>query len=298
MSSPLSRVGPLPARSKIISQGMGSFAKSPAPELPDEIKDLISIVAADAEVCQKIVATVNFTLASAHKRRRLHWFIDIGFVIADLLLLAIPYYTLQAFGVSADIANLIGSCSCLCVALGWQYLRFRNLELWLAGHGEAYLAGRIFRALELGIRYYSDYEKLSPLQHRRSRGILATRIQGVAVAYFVVYRKTKSTRFFRSQMRLQAKRSRNDVMTLVPGLVTASRQDISATMADLARLLIRTQTGYWHQTSDVARQGTRIPRRYTVSIWLASIIRETSVQVGMIAALATIVGAAVAVIGH
>lgn len=87
-------------------------------------------------------------------------------------------------------------------------------------------------------------------------------------------------------------------MTLVPGLVTASRQEVSDTTADLARLLIRTQTGYWYQTKDIARPGTRIPRRYTAGVWLVSFIRETAVQVSIIAAIATIVGAVVAVIGH
>jgi hypothetical protein len=174
----------------------------------------------------------------------------------------------------------------------------RKLELWLAGQGEAYVAGRIFGALELGVSYYSEYETLSPAQHRQIKDVFVIRIQRVASACFAVYRETKSTRFFKSQVRLQAKHSRNDIMTLVPGLVTASRQEFSDTTADLARLFIRTQTGYWYQTKDIARRGTRIPRRYTAGVWLASFLRETAIQVGIIAAIATIVGAAVAVIGH
>jgi hypothetical protein len=222
----------------------------------------------------------------------------LGSVLGTLSLFAIFYYTPRTFRVSADISSLISYFGAPCVMIAWQYFGFRKLELWIAGQGEAYVALRIFWALELGIWYYSEYESLSPAQHRQIKDLFAIRIQRMASAWFTVYREAKSTSFFKSQVRLQAKHSRNDIMTLVPGLVTASRQDVSAATTDLARLLIRTQTGYWYQTDDIARQGTRIPRRYTAGVWLASVVRETAVQVGMIAAFATIVAAVVAVFAH
>lgn len=190
-----------------MSQRIGRFAQSSAPELSDDIKDLLSEVAANKEVCQKIIGSVDSALATAHKRRWLNRPISIGFVLADLSLFAILYYTPLAFGVSADTSTLISYLGCPCVIIVWQYFGLRKLELWLAGQGEAYVAGLIFGALELGIWYFSEYESMSPAQHRQIKDVLAIRIQRVASACFAVYRETKSTRFFKSQVRLQAKHS-------------------------------------------------------------------------------------------
>jgi hypothetical protein len=150
-----------------MSQRIGRFAQSSAPELSDDIKDLLSEIAANKEVCQKIVDSVDSALVTAHKRRWLNRPISVGFVLVDLSLFAIFYYTPRTFGVSADISRMICYLSCPCVIIVWQYFGLRKLERWLAGQGEVYVAGLIFGALELGIWYYSEYESLSPAQHRR-----------------------------------------------------------------------------------------------------------------------------------
>jgi hypothetical protein len=196
-----------------------------------------------------------------------------------------PIYTL----LNSNNLNGIdtGNIPSICVFL-WLVAAGAFLGLWYVWREDcrdSYIADYLIRSLEIGLIYSAAPTN----QHVRDR--LAISIQRAAIRYSTAYRKSNSTSFFAAQVRTQAKSCRNDIISIVPALVTADRNEIEAINADLARLLIRSQTGYWYQTRDIARHETAVPRWNAIRISIASFIRDRSVQVAMLALLATIIAA-------
>lgn len=177
-----------------------------------------------------------------------------------------------------------------------QYFMMANWD-WRARYRDYYSASYLIRALEFGLRYH---EALADDRLRyndrlryydRLRDGFAESIQRSAVRYPMVYKRSISTRCFAGQVRARAKSCRNDIMSLIPSLVTASRSEVGAINDDLARLIIRSQTGYWYQTGDIVRREMPLPRKDAVKISVTSFIGDRSIQVAMLALTATLIAA-------
>jgi hypothetical protein len=85
-------------------------------------------------------------------------------------------------------------------------------------------------------------------------------------------------------------------LSLSPALVTADRDGIAEINRDLARLLIRSQLGYWYQTEDIVKRGAVIPRREAMLISIVTFIKDRSIQVAFIALIAALVAAILPII--
>ena len=254
-----------------------------AAELPGDIEKIIHDVAVNSEIAQEVIAKVKSELPASHTR---FYRISLRMLLMWLALIPLNLFLkayLASFGVNA------GMLSAIVVILELYILSYFD---WRSEYRDSYIADHLIRSLEFGLKYQAS------LTDERLRDGLAEMIQRTAIRYSVVYKKSGSTRFFAAQVRRQAKKCRNDIMSLIPGVVVAGQAEIEAINADLTRLLIRTQTGYWHQTSDIARRGMPMPRRNAVRISLASFARDRTIQVAFIALTATIIAAVIVFLKH
>jgi hypothetical protein len=254
-----------------------------AAKLPGNVERLIHDVAANPDVAAAVINKVTSELPACHNklyrmsaRRILIW--------ASLIPLS--------YGVTLIVpAHVVAVVFWLITTVIVESYILSYLD-WRSEYRDSYIANFLIRSLEFGLGYQSA------MTDERFRDGLALMIQRTAIRYSILYRKSHSTRFFAAQVRRQAKTCRNDIISLIPGLVVAGQSEIAAINADLTRLLIRTQTGYWHETSDILRHGTPMPRRNAARIALASFIKDRAIQVAFITLTATVVAAGIALLVH
>jgi hypothetical protein len=258
-----------------------------AAELTGDVERIIHDVASNSEISGRVIAKIKSEIPACRGK-----FYRISVRLALMWLALIPLLFIAHLFLRAYVASHT-------ITAGWWIATTLILELyildyfdWRSEYRDSYIANFLIRSLEFGLRYQST------LTDERLRDGLALMIQRTAIRYSIIYKKSDSTRFFAAQVRRQAKKCRNDIMSLVPGLVVAGRTEIEVINADLTRLLIRTQTGCWHQTSDIARHGMPMPRRNAARIALASFIKDRSIQVAFIALAATITAAVIALLVH
>ena len=256
------------------SEVIEAIRKYRAAQLPDNVQDKIHSVAMNAAVSQQVIAQIESGLQEAHTK-----FARIYTTCAAMVL------------VSFAVSNLMDLIPGI-LDLNWNFLLLLAWVLavelyiiryfeWRSYYDQTYIADYLARALEFGLMY-QDEPTDTYLRDKFAQGI-----QGAAIRYSVIFRRSGSTRFFAEQVRATARSCRNDIISLIPGLVTADDTEIEAINSDLARLIIRSQTGYWYQTSDIARQGTPIPWRYAAWISSLSFIRNRSIQIALMTAIPT-----------
>ncbi len=262
---------------------LAEIRKYRAAELPEDIEKIIHDVAMNSDISGRVIAKMKSQLPACRGK-----FYRISVRLALMLLSLLPLLSMVHHFFGAHIADeglLIG------IIVSFQLYIMGYFD-WRSEYRDSYIANFLIRSLEFGLRYQST------LTDERLRDGLALMIQRTAFRYSIIYKKSDSTRFFAAQVRRQAKKCRNDIMSLVPGLVVAGRAEIEAINADLTRLLIRTQTGYWHQTSDIARHGMPTPRKNAIRISLASFAADRSIQVAFIALTATVIAAVIVFVKH
>jgi hypothetical protein len=243
-----------------------------------EVEDLIHSVAMNCEISTAVVSKIKKEAAPANKE---------FFKIALRCMLLAMAATL--IGNIPSIGNLIEGFTII-IILEWTILDFLH---WRIKWGDAYVASYLIRALEFGLIFENN------ITDRHMRDAYAASIQRAATRFPIAYRKSAyASAFFASRVRRQAKMCRNDMLSLIPGLVTANNEEVKQVNADLARVLIRTQLGLWHQTGDIARPTTFVPLRYATWLAIGSFFREKSIQVAVIAFLGTIITGVLLLIGH
>ena len=236
------------------SEVIEAIRKYRAAQLPDNVQDKIHRVAINAAVSQQVIAQIESGLQEAHTK-----FTKIYTTSAAMVL--VPFAVSNLMDLMPGILDLNWN---FLLPLAWilaAELYIIRYFVWRRDYGQTYIADYLARALEFGLMY-QDEPTDTYLRDKFALGI-----QGAAIRYSVIFRRSGSTRFFAEQVRATARSCRNDIISLIPGLVTAGDTEIEAINSDIARLIIRSQTGYWYQTSDIARQGMPIPWRYAA--WVA-----------------------------
>jgi hypothetical protein len=258
------------------------FQRYRTANLAENVQEKIHSVAMNRTLSQQIVTQIKSGLRITHRE-----YLRICATCAIIFLLPFLASLLVGLALGERYSNLMYGGVCLFWLVAAELFMFQYFA-WRREHGDTYIADYLTRALEIGLEYQNNSS------NAYLRDTFAESIQGVAIRYFVIFRESASTRFFGAQVRSRAKSCRNDIVSLIPGLVTAGETEIEAINSDLARLVIRSQTGYWYQTSDIARQGMPIPRRDAIWISFASSVRDRSIQVALIALTATLIAAAIA----
>jgi len=267
---------PQPARTsrsprERISKTIVDFQKYRAARLAENVEKLIHVVAMDPAVSLQVTAKLKSELPAAHRE-----FSNLCAVVSAAYLLSLL--------ASGYLSAYLGSpwfVLFVCLMLTVEYF-ILGYYRWRYRYTDAYIADYLIRALEIGL-IYRDTPK-----DARLRDLFAASIQRVAIKYCTTFKRSASTRFFAAQVRSQARNCRNDIVSLMPGLVTARQNEIDSINSDLVRLLIRTQTGYWYQTRDITRHGMAIPRRSAFSIGLRSAFTDRPIQVALISTTGTL----------
>ena len=257
-----------------------------AAELPSDVSRIIHAVAMDRSVSDKVVQKLKSDLTPARER-----YFKICLTGSITVALNFPIMILVGVFLGSYKSNEIVYAIWITVwLLTIQYFMMANSD-WRARYRDYYLASYLIRALEFGLRYREALADDRLRYNDRLRDGFAESIQRSAVRYPMVYKRSTSTRYFAAQVRARAKRCRNDIMSLIPSLVTASQSEVDAINEALARLIIRSQTGYWYQTGDIVRREMPLPRKDAVKLSVTSFIRDRSIQVAMVALTATLIGA-------
>lgn len=246
-----------------------------AAQLPDNVETKIHSVAMNAAISQQVVSQIQCGLREAHTRYT-------RFCTSCAIMILLPFLIDTLIVLVPGAPNLNYNLLLFCVwiiAIELYILRYYE---WRGNYALTYIADYLARALEIGLMYQDEPT------NTYLRDKFAQSIQGAAIRYSVIFRRSDSTRFFAVQVRAKARSCRNDIISLIPGLVAIDDNKIAEINSDLARLLIRSQTGYWYQTSDIVRQGMPIPKRYAAWISSASFVRNRSIQIALMAAVATL----------
>jgi hypothetical protein len=266
---------------------LAEIRKYRAAELAGDVEKMIHDVAMNSDIAGRVIAKIKSELPVCRGK-----FYRISVRLALMWSSLLPLLFIVHIFFRAYLAPRTITAGLLIAIIVIVELYIISYFDWRSEYRDSYIANFLIRSLEFGLRYQYT------LTDERLRDGLALMIQRTAFRYSIIYKKSDSTRFFAAQVRRQAKKCRNDIMSLVPGLVVAGRAEIEAINSDLTRLLIRTQTGYWHQTSDIARHGMPMPRRNAARISLASFVSDRKIQVAFIALAATIIAAVIALLTH
>jgi hypothetical protein len=234
-----------------------------AAEIPIEIDQLIHGVAVNSEISTRVVRKIRGEAPRANE--------ELFRITRRAILLIVVFFPplsrIPSVGNWMTVLAVILTLEW--AALGWLSWRIR----WR----DAYIASYIIRALEFGLIFQGDVT-----DHEIRDGFAAS-IQRVATRFPILYKgSTDSTAFFAGHIRRQAKRCRNDIFSLIPCLITANQEETQKVNADLARVLVRTQLGFWHQTDDISRPASFMPLRYAILPSLGSLFSDKSVRIAIL----------------
>lgn len=283
----------------IFSEPLAKLRKYRAALIAENVEQLIHVTAANPEVSQQVITKVQSEVREA---RRVFFRICSTSVIIPLAVLLIngtaDLITRNIFHVPWN-DNYLGSRSdifeltSIFVLLATAALFAVRCFVWRENYTNPWVADCLIRTLEAGLIYQG-----APTDSRL-RDSFAISLQQAAIIYYVSFKGSSSSGFFAVQVRSQARNCRNDIMSMVPGLVTADQEEIAAINSNLARLLIRSQTGYWHQTNDIAKKGAPAPRRDAIQISLSSFFKERPVQLAILAVTGTLAATIIsAIVAH
>lgn len=255
--------------------------------LADDIQEMIHKVAMNPGVSREVIDLVKSGVFAAHteylKLSRTSIIIALVPILLGLISPFVRPFTETGYLLLTGDGFLPNPFWLWEIAVAYYALKYFD---WRRSNASAYVADYLTRALRAGLDYRNDPTDFD------LRDTFAGNIQRAAIRYATIYRKAEGHRtiFFAAQVRSTAKRCRDDIISLIPGLVTADQEEIENINSDLARLIIRSQTGYWHQTSDLARHGAPMPKRSAIGIATASFIRDRSIQVAIIALVSALIG--------
>jgi hypothetical protein len=276
-----------------LAHSLDSVREHFAGKLSVDIQQLIHDTAMNPDVSQDVIAKTETRLSTMRKRY-------LRLIVISGALLTVPHL----------VAAILGSFT------SWGYLIVSGHEIVGAGvknalvytefavayfvvgyykrrqvHGLGYLANCLVSSLSCGLEYYHDST------NTELRDKLAVSIERSATRYSAVFKRSSgSSRLFASRLRRKARDCRNDILSLIPLLVTADCDGIADINRDLARLLIRSQLGYWYQTDDLAKQGTVLPRRDAMRISVISFIKDRSIQVAFVGLIAILIASVMPII--
>lgn len=270
-----------------ISSHIKSARRYSSGELDENVQRAIGDAAACPEVAQDVIDKLHARLRLAHQRyvRMIFISVTIGFLPHLAGLLLAPFTSQVNLFLSGH--QIVGG-GVTNSAFLWEVA----LTLFVAGYFNwrrenrlAYIGDCLTKAIQCGLKYYASPTSAS------IRDEFAKSIQLVATRYRIVFKRSaRRPYFFAAHVRSVARGCRNDILSLIPVLVTADCSEIAAINCDLARLIIRSQTGYWHQTADIVRSTPVIPKREAMRISILTFIKDRSIQVAVIAFIAALVG--------
>jgi len=256
-----------------------------AGKVSESVKNAIHSVAENPAISQEVIDQIEAQLPTMRKR-----FVGINRTASIIftLPLLISYLLWFTFGKPYYVWFNHELVFWIAPTLMALYYFARSYFDWRSINARTYIADYLMNAVEDGLRYSED------IADTELRDKFAISIQRAAIRYASVFKSTSSTRFFAAQVRSKAKSCRNDILSIIPSLVAPDPQEIKHIADDFARLIIRTQTGYWYQTSDIAKGRPPLRRGEAIRIALISFVADRSIQVALIALTATAVGATLA----
>ena len=264
-----------------------------AGKLSVDIQQLIHDTAMNPDVSQDVIAKTEARLSTTRKKY-------LRLVVISGALLTVPHLVAAILGSFTSWGYSIVSGHEILGAGVKNAQFFTTVAVayfivghykWRQDHGPGYLANCLVSSLSCGLEYYHDST------NTELRDKLAASIERSATRYSAVFKRSSgSSRLLTSRLRRKARDCRNNVLSLIPLLVTADCDGIADINRDLARLLIRSQLGYWYQTNDLAKQGTVLPRRDAMRISVISFIKDRSIQVAFIALLAVLIASVMPII--
>jgi hypothetical protein len=262
-----------------------------AGKLSVDIQQLIHDTAMNPGISRDVIVNTESRLSAMRKKYLRLIVISVAFLTVPHLVAAIlgsftkwGYLIVsghEIFGAGVKNALVFTEFAVAYFIVGYYKLR--------QDHGA--VANRLVSSLSCGLAYYHDST------NTELRDNLAVSIERSATRYSAVFKRSSgASRLLASGLRRKARDCRNNILSLIPLLVTADCDGIADINRDLARLLIRSQMGYWYQTDDLAKQGTVLPRRDAMRISVISFIKDRSIQVAFIALLAVIMASVLPII--
>jgi hypothetical protein len=259
-------------------------------DLDGEIADLIRNVAMNPTVSQDVITLVQSRMGIARKKylRLVLTTGSIGLLPHLVALLLLPFTNrpfmfllgYQLAGRETDITNSLFFW--ILAASFW----IQAYSTWRSNNGLGYIGNRLIKALRCGLAYFANPTDSS------LRDEMAASLQRVAAGYSVVFRRSiKGPRFYTKHIRSVARGCRNDILGLVLAVATADRGEVSTINGNLARLIIRSQTGYWYQTEDLVKAGGVVAKSDSIKITVLTFLKDRSIQVALIALMGVIISA-------
>jgi hypothetical protein len=257
------------------------------PKLPENVESRIQSTAANPVVVDFVISKITKELYKSQRKMFVIAATSLGGCCCSLLVKGLAQYF-----VSYKLYHDLISPACWVGVILFLESFFLRYFDWRKEYRDSYVGSYLIRALEFGLMYESAQTD------ERLRDCLATSIQRAAYRYRLSYKKSGSTFYFSTLVRKRAKICRSHIISIIPVLVTADLQKIENINSDIARLIIRTQTGYWYQTDDIVRDGTAVPRRESILISISTFFKDRSVQVAFIAFTATVLAGVAAIIAR
>jgi hypothetical protein len=276
-----------------LSKIMGDIRKYAAGDLSDEVQKAIHDAAMNPTVSQDVIARTQSGISAA--RTKYIRLVLISSAIGICPHLAAPllgiftsrgYLLVSGHEIAGPgVTNAVVFCEAAAVYFLTMYFP------WRRDNGLGYIASYLTRSLQCGLEHHNDPTNIE------FRDRFAASIQQAATRYATIFKRSSGRpRFFAARVRSVARGCRNDILSLIPPLVTADRDEIAAINCNLARLVIRSQTGYWHQTEDIVKQGAVVPRRDTILISVLTFIKDRSVQAALILSIGALIGTIITVV--
>ena len=261
--------------------------------LDEDVQRIIRDTAMSAVVSQGVIEKLQARLHLARRKylRMISISLLVGFFPHLAALLLAPFtgevnsflYGHQIIGPGVTNSTFLWEVALVLFIVGYFYWRREN--------GLAYIGDCLVKAISCGLKYYAQPTNAN------ARDEFARSIQLAAIRYKIVFRRSvRRPYLFAAHVRSVARGCRNDILSLIPALVTANCNEIAAINCDLTRLVIRSQTGYWHQTRDIVRSIPVIPRREAMLVSLLTFVKDRSIQVAVIAFIASIIGSVMPII--
>ncbi len=261
--------------------------------LAEDVQKTIHDAAMNSMVSQDVIAKAQSRISAARKK-----YVRLGLISAAIGIL--PHLAAPLLGIFTSRGYLLVSGHELAGPGVTNALAFWEVAgscflaqyfLWRRDNGLGYIADYLTRSLQCGLQHYSD--PTNP----ELRDKFAMSIQQAATRYVTIFKySARGPHFFAVHVRTVAKGCRNDILSMIPALVTANRDEIAVINCNLARLVIRSQTGYWHQTDDIGRHGAVVPRRDAMRISVLTFIKDRAIQVALIALVTSVIASVIAAI--
>lgn len=264
-----------------------------AGDLVEDVKKAIHDAAMNPTVSEDVIAKAQSRISVARKK-----LVVLGLISAAIGIL--PHIAAILWGIFASRGRLPVSGHELMgadITNGFAFWEVAGAYFctsyfyWRRDNRLGYIAGYLIRSLQCGLQFYGDST------NTELRDKFAICIELAATRYAVIFKYSAGRpHLFAVRVRTAARTCRNDILSMIPNLVTADCDEIQAINCDLARLVIRSQTGYWYQTNDIGSRGAVVPRRDAMRISVLTFIKDRAIQVALIALAASLIGTVVPVV--